>query len=134
MRGLRKLQVQVQVNEKRPDRSGRLFIAAALAGIVNGLFGGGGGMVLLPLLGKEKSLSGRALFANSVAIILPLCLVSVAASALRCTLPLMQALPYCIGGCVGGIIGGKLFKKLPPLWLKRIFALFLLYAGIRYLL
>ena len=109
-------------------------MAAALAGIVNGLFGGGGGMVLLPLLGKEKSLAGRALFANSVAIILPICMVSVAASALRGTLPLFEALPYCIGGSIGGIVGGRLFKKLPPRWLKRMFALFLLYAGIRYLL
>ena len=109
-------------------------MAAGLAGIVNGLFGGGGGMVLLPLLGKEKSLAGRALFANSVAIILPICMVSVAASALRGTLPLMQALPYCLGGLIGGMVGGKLFKKLPPRWLKRTFALFLLYAGIRYLL
>ena len=91
-------------------------------------------MVLLPMLGKEKSLSGRALFANSVAIILPLCMVSVAANALRGSLPLVQALPYCIGGSIGGIIGGKLFKRLPPRWLKRAFALFLLYAGIRYLL
>ena len=124
----------MQVNEKRPEHSGRFIIAAALAGVVNGLFGGGGGMVLLPLLGKEKSLTGRALFANSVAIILPLCMVSVAASALRGSLPLLQALPYCLGGLCGGIVGGRLFQKLPPRWLKRIFALFLFYAGIRYLL
>ena len=68
-------------------------------------------MVLLPLLGKEKALSGRALFANSVAIILPLCMVSVAASALRGTLPLFEALPYCIGGSIGGIVGGKFSSR-----------------------
>ena len=33
----------------------------------------------------------------------------------------------------GGLVGGKLFKKVPNLWLRRIFALFLLYGGWRYL-
>ena len=35
---------------------------------------------------------------------------------------------------VGGWIGGKLFKNVPNTWLKRIFALFLLYGAARYLL
>lgn len=120
--------------KKRPELSGRFALAAALAGLANGLFGGGGGMALLPLLSGEKELKGRALFANSVAIILPLSLVSVAAIALRDGLPLREALPYCLGGTIGGVIGGKIFRTMPPLWLKRIFALFLLYAGVRYLL
>ena len=119
---------------KRPEKSGRFCLAAALAGIANGLFGGGGGMALLPLLNGTDELEGRALFANSVAIILPLCLVSVGVLAVRGSLPLAEALPYCLGGAVGGLIGGKLFQSMPPVWLKRAFALFLLYAGVRYLL
>ena len=49
-------------------------------------------------------------------------------------LPLREALPYLFGGLVGGWIGGKLFKNVPNTWLKRIFALFLLYGAARYLL
>ena len=33
----------------------------------------------------------------------------------------------------GGLAGGKLFRQMPPLWLKRIFALFILYGAWRYL-
>ena len=51
----------------------------------------------------------------------------------RAELSLLTALPYLLGGFAGGLVGGKLFKKVPNLWLRRIFALFLLYGGWRYL-
>ena len=38
--------------------------AGAAAGVINGLFGGGGGMVLLPLLTAKGGLEGRAFFAT----------------------------------------------------------------------
>ena len=47
--------------------------AGAAAGLVNGLFGGGGGMVLLPLLNRWCRVEGKRGFATCVAVILPLC-------------------------------------------------------------
>lgn len=44
------------------------------------------------------------------------------------------ALPYLLGGLGGGFVGGRLFQKVSNLWLRRIFACFLLYGGVRYLL
>ena len=41
------------------------------------------------------------------------------------------ALPYLLGGTVGGMFGGKLFKGVNMLWLRRGFAILILYAGIR---
>ena len=38
------------------------------------------------------------------------------------------------GGGIGGAVGGVLFRKVSGTWLRRIFALFLLYGGVRYLL
>ena len=43
-------------------------------------------------------------------------------------------LPYLAGGAAGGLIGGAVFEKVPVRALKIIFGLFLLYAGVRYLL
>ena len=34
----------------------------------------------------------------------------------------------------GGFLGGKLFTKVPAVWLRRLFAAFLIYGGVRYLL
>ena len=112
----------------------RLTFAAILAGTLNGLFGGGGGMALLPLLNREQKLQGRLLFANSVAVMLPISLASLAASAFSSPLPLWESLPYLAGGTAGAILGGRFFDRVSPTWLRRLFALFLIYAGIRYLL
>ena len=54
--------------------------------------------------------------------------------AFRGALDMSAAWPYLLGGLVGGLIGGKLFVKVPAAWLRRIFAVFLLYGGVRYLL
>ena len=48
-------------------------VAGGLAGMANGFFGGGGGMLLVPLLGRWCGLEQRKAFATSVAVILPLC-------------------------------------------------------------
>ena len=111
-----------------------LFPAAgATAGLINGLFGGGGGMVLLPAL-LRGGVPPKKAFATCVALIFPLCLVSAAVMLLRTAFDWMAALPYLIGGGIGGILGGKLFQKVSPKWLKRLFAAFMLYGGVRYLL
>lgn len=115
-------------------KKARLRLAAILAGTLNGFFGGGGGMALLPLLSREPNLQGRILFANSIAIMLPISMASLAASLFSAPLPLRQSLPYLAGGTLGAVLGGKFFDRVSTLWLKRLFALFLIYAGIRYLL
>lgn len=58
-------------------------LSGTAAGLVNGLFGGGGGMVLVPLLNGWCGLAGKQAFATCVAAILPLSAVSAAVYLLR---------------------------------------------------
>lgn len=109
-------------------------LAGAAAGIANGFFGGGGGMLLVPLLVRYCSLSQRQAFATSVAVILPLCTLSSVIYFFRGSLDFMTALPYLVGGFIGGWVGGKVFKKLNMLWLRRAFALLIIYGGVKALL
>jgi hypothetical protein len=109
----------------------RYAIAGGLAGLANGLFGGGGGSVFVPLLTRYCKLDQRKAFATSVAVILPLCVLSVAVYFLRGGLDVMAALPYLIGGAAGGWAGGKWFKGVKMPWLKRAFGLLLIYGGVR---
>lgn len=109
-------------------------IAGAAAGLANGLFGGGGGMVFLPILSRWGSLSQRKLYATCVGVIFPVCLMSAAVYLLRGEFSLPAALPYLAGGLAGGWIGGKLYGRVSTTWLKWLFAGFLLYAGVKYLL
>lgn len=106
-------------------------LAGGMAGVANGFFGGGGGSVFVPLLTGYCKLDQRKAFATSVAVILPLCALSVAIYFFRGGLDFMAALPYFIGGTVGGWAGGKWFKGVKMPWLKRAFGLLLIYGGVR---
>lgn len=106
-------------------------VTGALAGIANGCFGAGGGMILIPMFCRWCGMEEKHAFATSVSVILPMSAVSSVIYLMREEFSLAQALPFLIGGLVGGLIGGRVFKRVPTLWLKRIFALFLLYGGVR---
>ena len=108
-------------------------MAGALAGIVNGLFGAGGGMVLVPLLTRFSGLKEDAVFPASVSIILPLCLVSLGISCFNGELPFNEALPWLLGSSAGGIFAGILGRKIPVKWLHRGLGILILWGGIRYL-
>ena len=112
----------------------RYALAGAGAGLINGFFGGGGGMLLVPLLVGWCGLSQRKAFATSVAVIAPLCALSALIYWLRGSLELSSALPYLLGGLAGGLIGGKLFKNLSMVWLRRGFALLIIYGGVKALI
>ena len=109
-------------------------IAGALAGLVNGCFGGGGGMVFLPILSRWGKLSPRKLYATCVGVIFPVCLVSAVVYLWRGGVSLAESFPYLIGGLAGGFFGGKLYGRISTKLLKWIFAGFLFYAGVKYLL
>ena len=91
-------------------------------------------MVLVPLLTARCGLDQRRAFATSVAIILPLCVLSSVIYLFRGGLDLAVALPYLAGGLIGGFLGGRLFKRLSMVWLRKVFALFILYGAVNALL
>lgn len=110
-----------------------LALAGACAGAVNGLFGAGGGMVLVPLLSLLGSMEDEELFPASISIILPICLVSLTFTAFTTGLDIRGALPYLIGSAAGGLLAGIWGKKIPVIWLHRGLGLLILWGGVRYL-
>ncbi len=108
-------------------------LAGAGAGAVNGLFGAGGGMVLVPLLGALTDLEDRQVFPASVGIILPVCLISLTITFEKGVVPWNLTVPYLLGSAVGGILAGIFGRKIPTLWLHRLLGLLILWGGIRYL-
>ena len=110
-----------------------MALTGALAGSVNGLFGAGGGMVLVPLLTLLTPLKDEAVFPASVSIILPVCLVSLSVTALNREIPWPEALPWLLGSAAGGIAAGFWGKKIPVKWLHRGLGILILWGGFRYL-
>ena len=105
-------------------------LAGLGAGAVNGLFGAGGGMVLIPLLGLLTAQEDREIFASSLAIILPICLVSLFMGPPP---PWREALPWMLGSGLGGTAAGIWSKKIPAKWLHRGLGILILWGGVRYL-
>lgn len=109
-------------------------LAGASAGLANGLFGGGGGSVLLPLLNRWGTLEPRSAFATCLAAIYPMCCVSAVVYLFQVRPALETVLPYLAGGLAGGVAGGLTFQRVPVRALKALFGAFLVYGGVRYLL
>lgn len=108
-------------------------IAGAAAGAVNGLFGAGGGMILVPLLTALTDIEEDEIFPSSISIILPICVVSLAFIGVGNGLPWKESFPYLIGSAAGGTLAGFFGKKIPTKWLHRALGLLIIWGGFRYL-
>lgn len=108
-------------------------VAGACAGAVNGLFGAGGGMVLVPLLTCLTKIDEDEVFPASVCIILPICLVSLSITFNGSIIPWPLAIPYLIGSSFGGVLAGFLGRRIPTVWLHRLLGLLIIWGGVRYL-
>ena len=112
----------------------RFGLSGLLTGLVNGFFGAGDGMVLIPLLTRLCGLEDKKAFASSVCIVLPICLVTIAVCAMKGSFQAQGALPYLLGGAAGGVISGLTFRKVPALLLHRALGALILWGGVRLLL
>lgn len=112
-------------------QKGKFAVTGALAGLANGLFGSGGGLFLVPLFTSWGKLPARHAFATSVAVILPLSLISAGVYWLKGGLDFAAAWPYLLGGAAGGLLSGRVFQKVPLTWLHRGFGALILYGGVR---
>lgn len=99
-------------------------------GAVNALFGSGGGMIAVPVI-KSKGKSQKEAQASSVAVILPLCILSAVVYYIRGYYTFSEALKYVPFALVGAAAGTALLRKIPDRMLRKIFALFMLYLGTR---
>lgn len=120
-------------NKKNVKNNFFLILSGALIGMVNGMLGGGGGMICVPILEKVLKLSKKESHATAIAVIFPLSFVS----ALVYTITgQIEKFPFfiVIGVVVGGIIGSFVLKLMPPKFLRFIFAVVMFVGGIRLIL
>ena len=117
-----------------PLRLAILIPGGMLAGFINGFLGTGGGILLVFLLGlvlpdgENKDHAARDRFATVIAVIIPLSLVS--AMIYSDSVPPTLAAPFILPGMLGGAAGGVLLDRINVKWLKKIFALMVIWAGI----
>lgn len=111
----------------------RIAILGFSIGMVNGLLGSGGGMLAVPIL-KKLGFGQKEAHSNAVAVILPICMLSSGLYLFNDYVNLSDALIYIPAGLLGAVLGTYCLRKISPIWLKRIFGGFMVYAGIRLLI
>ena len=96
-----------------------MIFIGLITGLANGLFGSGGGTVVVPCMEKYLDIDAHKSHATAIAIILPLSVLSAVTIA------------SSVGGVMGGFIGAKLLNKISGRWLHIIFGAAMLAAAVR---
>ncbi len=118
---------------KKVSENLKSTVGGLIAGFANGMLGAGGGMLAVPAL-QKSGLDRKEAHSSSVAVILPLSLFSAVLYLLNGNVKLSDALPFIPWGLIGAVAGTFLLRRLPDKWIRRIFAAFMIWAGIRLLL
>lgn len=107
------------------------LVCGVIVGLLNGFFGGGGGMVCVPLLEKIFKFDNKTAHASTLVVIFPLCIASSIVYLLSNRIDYINLLYVSIGTIVGGIGGAFLLNKLNGKIVRIIFAIIMLVAGVR---
>lgn len=109
------------------------YFLGFICGLLNGLFGSGGGVAAVPLL-EGTGLEAKKSHATSVALIFFLSLATTASYLMGDKLDFSLAISYIPFGVVGAIVGAILLKKVPNDILRRIFGGIILVSAVHTLL
>ncbi len=124
--------------EKKNKMKGKtklfLMLSGAVIGFLNGFFGGGGGMVCVPILEKVLHLDNKKAHATAIAVIFPLSLVSAFIYVFNGYVKSFPLLTVGLGVVAGGILGSFALKFLPPKAIRIIFAIIMFAGGIKLIL
>lgn len=123
-----------------PRRDGResaarhwavLILIGAVGGLLSGLFAVGGGIVMVPLLVAVAGLNMRNASATSLAAIVPAAVGGSVTYLVHSQIDLVAGALISVGAVLGAMIGSALLKRIPLLWLRWIFVVFVILVAIR---
>lgn len=110
-----------------------MIMCGTVIGVVNGFFGGGGGMICVPLLENVLHYESKFAHATALVIIFPISFVSAVIYMMSGNLETISFLTVGSGVLLGGIVGSYLLKFLPEKVIRFVFVFIMLFAGIRLL-
>jgi uncharacterized membrane protein YfcA len=117
-----------------PDYPVALLLLGVVAGMLSGMFGIGGGIVIVPALSVIFGFSLHQAVGTSLAVlVLPVSFFAVLAYYRAGMLQISTAALIAIGLVGGGIVGAQLALNLPGSVLQRIYGAFLIYVGWRFI-
>jgi len=109
----------------------RKIIIGTAAGFLNGLFGAGGGALVVPAAQRFLKVETHKAHATAVAVMLPLSIVSLFVYAKSIEPNWVTIITLAVSGSIGGFVGAKLLRKLSAQALRKIFGAFIIAAAVR---
>ena len=122
--------------DKKPENGGGYtvkILTGLFAGLVNGLFGGGGGMLIVPSLKYLLKYGAAEAHATAIAVILPVSVLSGIYNKSIGNFEWTPVLFTAIGSVIGGAAGAILLKKLSSVPITVIFSVVMAAAGVKML-
>ncbi|HEY8318549.1 MAG TPA: sulfite exporter TauE/SafE family protein [Amnibacterium sp.] len=108
-----------------------LAVIGIVGGLLSGLFGIGGGIVMVPLLTGIGKLDQRSAAATSLAAIVPTAIVGAGTYLAAGQADLLAALLISVGAIPGALLGSAMLKRLPVALLRWMFIVFMLLVAAR---
>ncbi len=108
-----------------------IVLIGLISGLVTGLLGIGGGTVLVPAMTSILNEKEHVAHGTSLAVILPTALISTVIYSFNRYVNIGLAIQIAISGMIGGYMGAKLMNRLPSAILRKLFAVFLIIAGLK---
>ena len=105
------------------------IVCGAAVGAANSLFGGGGGMLAVPLL-QKTGLNEKSAHATAIALILPISLLSFFFYAIGGYSDFSVLIPVSLGVTLGGLLGARWLGKLNANTVNILFAWLQIAAGL----
>ena len=114
---------------------GAMLALGLVAGVLSGMFGIGGGLVIVPVLVLGFGLSQKAATGTSLlALLMPVGLLGVIEYGRRREIRFDYGLLIALGLFAGAYFGARLTEHVTDRAMKRIYAVFLLVVGTYYLI
>lgn len=115
----------------KPKFDFKIIVIGFITGVVNGLFGSGGGTIVVPAMIFSLGIEDHKAHATAISIIFPLSVISTFIYFRHGDIDLKSALLVTVGGIIGSFIGAKFLNKIPSNILRKIFGIFMIFAAIR---
>lgn len=109
----------------------KISLIGFVSGIINGLFGAGGGTILVLALIFILGISQHKAQATAISIIFPLSLISSYIYYKNGFTTTDVTFKIALGGIIGSYIGSNVLNKISANHLKKIFSFFMIIAAIR---
>lgn len=117
--------------ERKKIKNKALKVALGLAvGAINGLLGGGGGMLCVPFLENILNEDIKVSHATTVLVIFPVCIASAVVYIFSGAAEAPAIYYVMIGTTLGGLIGGIALNAAPKKAVATVFALIVIAAGV----